>query len=151
MGRRLNGQFDSFKMKLRRLTRAVVRYTLAGGVFYAVFMLGAFTWSTSTTEAYMVKVPTESPVLERIGDCESGNGSKGSANHYEKNGQVLLRANKNGTIDIGKFQINSIWQKKATELGLELTKEADNRKFAEWMYANKGTGDWSASAKCWSR
>jgi len=60
-----------------------------------------------------------------------------------------MRANTNGTVDIGEYQVNGFyWGKKASELGLDLTKEADNKKMAEWIYANKGTGDWY-SQKCW--
>lgn len=149
MGRRINGQFDSFKMKAKRFFSSLFHWTLVGGMAYLIFMAGAFFYSTNTTEAVVKIVMIDSPVLERIADCESGNGTKGSASHYE-GGQVLMRANKNGTIDIGKYQVNEhYWGAKATALGLDLTKEADNKKMAEWIYANKGTTDWSASQKCW--
>ena len=84
------------------------------------------------------------PVLERIAKCESG------GSQYDKNGQVLLHWNKNGTIDIGKYAVNeTYWGAQATKLGFDLTVEADNRKMAVWIYYNKGTGDWSASHACW--
>jgi hypothetical protein len=43
------------------------------------------------------------------------------------------------------------WGAKASEFGLDLTKEADNTAMAEWIYANNGTSDWAASQKCWYR
>lgn len=144
--RQINGRFSSFKSSVKRIARRMAQLIGAGALFYVIFMLGAFTWSTSRTEAYTntIVVQAEAPVLERIAKCESGG-------HHFRNGQVVINPNKNGTVDVGLFQINSIWNKKATEMGLDLTKEADNRKFAEWMYANKGTGDWSASQACWKR
>lgn len=150
--RRINGRFDSFKSAVKRIVKRTAQLAGAGGAFYAIFMLGAFTWSTSTTEAYTntVIVQAEAPVLDRIADCESGSG-KGTATHYDKNGQVLLRGNKNGTVDVGKYQINSVWYAKATELKLDLTKEEDNKKMAEHIYANYGTEPWFASKKCWMR
>ena len=85
------------------------------------------------------------PVLDRIAFCESGN------KHLDKNGQVMLRGNTNKTVDVGVFQINSVWFSKATELGLDLTKEADNREFAKYLYTTRGTVDWIYSQKCWSK
>lgn len=152
-GRRVNGRFDSFKAQVRRIVRVAFIGAVTIGVLAAVFFIGAATYSTSTSsvEAAVVTKVAEAPVLDRIADCESGNGTPGSASHY-KNGQVVLRANTNGTVDIGKYQVNlTYWGKKATELGFDLTKEADNKKMAEWLYANKGTGDWSSSAHCWNK
>ena len=85
------------------------------------------------------------PVLDRIAVCESNN------KHFDKNGQVLMRGNSNKTVDVGIFQINSVWFSKATELGLDLTKEADNREFAKYLYTTRGTEDWVYSKKCWAK
>lgn len=150
MGRRINGRFDSAKS----FTKRIVRFTgwsalVLGSIVIAGKMLSTDT--VTVAQAEVVQLPVQAPVLDRIADCESGNGKPRSAMHY-KNGQVLLKANTNGTIDIGKYQVNlTYWGAKATELGLDLTKEADNKKMAEWIYANKGTGDWSASHQCWYR
>lgn len=95
------------------------------------------------------EVEIEAPVLDRIAGCESQGNRNSKGTHYDKNGQVLMRSNANRTVDLGKYQINTIWFAKATELGLDLTREDDNKKMAEWIYRNRGTGDWSASAKCW--
>jgi hypothetical protein len=97
------------------------------------------------------------PVMQRIMDCESGarlpNGRAipGSATHVNKNGQVIRTPNTNGTVDTGIAAINTVWDKKASELMLDLTKEEDNIKMALWIYANRGTGDWEASRSCWSK
>lgn len=83
-------------------------------------------------------------VMQRIAQCESGN------KHYKDNGQVVTNANTNGTVDIGRFQINEkVWGKKAGEMKLDLTKEEDNIAFAMWVYENFGTEDWYASRGCW--
>lgn len=91
------------------------------------------------------EVEVNAPVLERIATCESG------GKHLGKSGQVIIKTNTNGTVDIGKYQINSVWFKKATEMGLDLTKEKDNEAMAKYIYANRGTGDWSASSACWNK
>lgn len=146
-GRRVNGRFDSFKAKMKRL----FKLSLVGLAGYVLFMSGAFLYSTSSVvaEVNTVQLPVVAVVLERIADCESGNGTKGSATQLDRNGQVLMRPNANGTVDVGKYQINTVWFKKASELGFDLTREEGNKAMGEWIYLNKGTGDWSASAKCW--
>jgi len=75
-----------------------------------------YAYRTITVE---VPVETVAPVMERIAKCESGN------THY-RNGQVIFNANKGGSVDIGLYQINSIWNKKATEMKLDLTKPVQN-------------------------
>ena len=84
------------------------------------------------------------PVMERIAKCESGN------MHF-KNGQVIINVNSNGSYDSGRYQINSIWNKKATELGLNLMVEKDNEAMARWIYVNRGTEDWYSSKSCWQK
>ncbi len=116
---------------------------------------GILTFSLSTSKVTaqvpdIITVEAKTPIMDRIADCESGNGKPGSASQT-RNGQVLIAINTNGTYDQGKFQINSIWNKKAAELGFNLATEEGNTGFAKWMYQNKGTGDWASSQKCWSR
>ena len=89
--------------------------------------------------------PYITPVLERIAHCESSTGQFGPS------GQVVMRPNTNGTVDVGEYQINTVWFKKATELGFDVTTEDGNERMAIWIYENKGTGDWSASQACWSK
>lgn len=136
----------------------VFKYNLVVGIRKAVFV-GAFTGLVvGTALTYRELVPKVahaekevyikseelSPVMQRIAKCESG------GQHY-KNGQVIFNANTNGTVDIGYLQINSVWNKKATELGLDLTKEKDNKKFGQWLYENRGTEDWYSSKACWQK
>jgi hypothetical protein len=94
----------------------------------------------------IVEVPIEviPPVMERIAKCESG------SNHY-KNGQVLIRSNKDGSVDIGYYQINSVHNKQATLMGLDLTKEEDNKTFAMHLYKTIGTEPWYSSKACWNK
>lgn len=100
-----------------------------------------------TKEIEVVKeVTVKAKVLERIAQCESGN------SHYDKNGQVMLNGNKNGSSDIGKYQINTrIWGKKATEMGLNLAIESDNETFAQYLFNTYGSEPWIWSRPCWNR
>lgn len=150
------GRFATIKSRIKYAFKwLMVRTAIAGialAVLSGVYFYGmAEAANTQTVVNQIIESPKQNmaAVLARIADCESGNGKPKTATQYE-NGQVLMRANKNGTIDIGKWQINlTYWGKKATELGYDLTKETDNEKMATWIYENKGTSDWSASQKCW--
>ena len=130
-----------------RLLRKVTILAFIAGLVFGAFQLGT-NMSGSTTYAVqekIVEVPKKSPVLERIAHCESNN------MHFGKDGQVVYNANNNGSVDVGRYQINSVWNKKATELGLDITKEKDNEAMATWIYENRGTEDWYSSKKCWQR
>lgn len=140
------GRFVIYVLPLCVLSFAGASYLINSNVVYA----------TNEVVREVVK-EREAPVLDRIADCESGvrltNGTAkpGSATHYDKHGQVLMRGNTNGSIDVGKYQINSVWFAQASALKLDVTDEADNKTMAEWIYENKGTGDWYASQSCWKR
>ncbi len=113
----------------------------------------SFSLSTSKVIAQVPEVVTveaKTPIMDRIANCESGNGTAGSATQF-KNGQVLISLNTNGTYDQGKFQINSIHNKEASTLGFNLATEEGNTAYAKYLYANKGTVDWSSSAHCWMK
>ncbi len=120
----------------------VVAWMIVGSVAY---MQATHPKVVLADKEVIVEVKPEAPVLKRIAVCESNN------KHHDKNGQVLMRSNTNGTVDVGRYQINSVWFKKASELKLDVTKEGDNQKMAEWIYENRGTGDWYASKDCWSK
>jgi hypothetical protein len=98
-------------------------------------------------EAQVIKeVKGKTPVMDRIAKCESGN------SHIDpKTGQVYMVANTNKTVDVGKYMINSVWHKKAKELGFDITKEVDNEKMAYWIYENMGTEAWVYSKHCWNK
>jgi hypothetical protein len=133
-----------FKYKVRRFTRKILIVTSFGLALTGSYALGAFVKTTKVTQAE-TSMKSDAPVLERIAQCESG------GSQYDKTGQITLHANSDGTIDVGKYQVNSKWFKKATSFGYDLTKSDDNRKMAEWIYANRGTGDWQSSARCWQK
>ena len=86
------------------------------------------------------------PILERVAKCES-NGQQ-----FDKNGKLMKHVNVDGTVDYGKFMINDYhWEAKAVAMGWNIYEEKGNTEMAKWLYANRGTQDWSASFKCWSK
>lgn len=153
MGRRVNGRYDSFRARLHRAVAWTKRVAIVALVLAGAYGLGAVTNSTHTVIAKhnTITEQLQSPVLDRIADCESGDGTKGSATHMYK-GQVITNGNKNGSVDIGKYQINlDVWGDKATSLGFDLATEEGNTAMAQWIYLNRGTGDWYSSQKCWKK
>ncbi len=75
-----------------------------------------------------------------ITDCE-GQAYKRIGNNH----------NKNGTIDIGYFQVNSIHLQEAQGMGLNLYNDRENIIYGIWLMSIHGTRDWRASQRCWSR
>lgn len=141
-------RWQVFKFKVSRFIRKCVLFTGGMATIYLSFWAGGifFPSVTYAVSEKIVEVPIQAPVLDRIAKCES----KGS--HLGLNGQVVMNGNTNGSVDIGLFQINEkVWGKKATEMGLDLTKEADNKKFAQYLYENFGTEPWNSSRHCWQR
>jgi len=139
------GRFSSFKKGLKNFAKKVLFYFMvAVGISIATLFGGYYLGSTTTYQNVIAenKIP---PILVKIAKCESNN------LHYGKSGQVILSANTNDTVDVGRYQINSVWFKKATELGLDVTKEQDNEKMAVWIYENRGTEDWYSSKNCWQK
>lgn len=135
-----SGRFSSFKKKTYWFFKRV--FIGMGIVLTAVTLYIYGGLNNPIVKAELIEA--ETPILDRIAKCEAPGG------HW-KNGQVVINLNNNGTYDQGKFQINSIWNKKATELGYNLAVEEDNEAFAKWIYANRGTQDWYSSAKCWMK
>ena len=128
---------------LRRTTMVAIFAVWAYASGFVWNKVNPVTVYAEKTVVQVVTATTTAPVLERIAKCESGG-------NQMKNGQVQINVNKNGSVDIGKYMINlTIWGKTATKMGYDLTKQSDNESFAEWLYLNKGTGDWSASQSCW--
>lgn len=144
-------RFQVLRYKFNKLMEKVVLASFILGMIYGAFQVGKYTTESKVTHANIevekiIEVESKKipPVLQRIAKCESGN------THFDSNGQVLMRSNTNRTVDVGRYQLNSVWFKKATELGLDITKEKDNEKMAVWIYENRGTGDWYSSANCWN-
>lgn len=94
----------------------------------------------------VVEVPIKEvpPVMKRIAKCESSTG------HY-KNGKVVISVNKNGTSDIGKYQINTIHLPMVASLKLNVLDEKDNEAIAMYIYENVGTEPWYSSKQCWNK
>ena len=139
--------FKVFKWKLGRCVRnvsilALFAVTGYGSARVYNYMHPVTVYAEKVVE---VTVVAKAPVLDRIAICESGN------KHIDKTGQVLMKTNDNKSVDVGVMQINSIWFKKASEMKLDLTKESDNRAFAQYLYANYGTEPWVWSKGCWNK
>lgn len=135
---------------------------IIAGVIVVAYLAGSY-FSKETIyqfeEVEVIKeVEKKAPVLDRIADCESGKRDKtgraipGSASHYDTNGQVKFYGNKNTSVDIGKYMINNkIWGSKASEMGYNLTDEAQNTLFAEWLFRNYGSSPWDLTKSCWNK
>ena len=82
-----------------------------------------------------------SEILEQIAYCES------RGQHYDENGDVLK--GEKVPEDTGKWQINTRYHGvNALKKGLDITKEEDNKAYAEYLYDTQGTKPWRASSKC---
>ena len=132
-------------------TKKWYKRTLLVGALVSVigwaYVFGTWTTMAQADSKVIYVNSTSTPaVLQRIERCES------SGSQVNKSGQVLINVNTNGTVDLGAYQINSVWFAQATKLGYDLTKKADNEAFAVWLYENHGTQPWeSSSGKCWSK
>lgn len=90
-------------------------------------------------------------VMQRIAGCESEGSRNAKGKQFNADGSIVTHVNADGTTDVGKYQIN---MQKAhivnmARLGLNPFTEEGNEAYAKWLYENKGTGDWLASANCW--
>src|SRR3990167_4441948 len=97
------GRFTSFKRNVfwfcKRVFWGMSISLIAMGLYVAGQTNSSITSITQVVNAES-KIP---PVLQRIAKCES------SDTHYGKSGQVLLSANTNDTVDVGRYQVNSVW------------------------------------------
>lgn len=133
-------KWQVFKYKFAKFMRKLSFVLLAVLALYIAVQIGRHFYAVEK----IVEKEIDYPVLARIAKCESG------GRQFGPDGQVVLNGNTNGSVDIGKYQINTrLWGKKATELGYNLANEADNEAFAKYLYTTKGTEVWSASKKCW--
>jgi hypothetical protein len=139
-------RWELFKYRFAKFMRYAVGITIWALVI-AFITLMVVDNKTVVQQVIVERKPVdvEYPVLDRIAQCESGN------RHYGETGQVLVMGNTNKTVDVGRFQINTVWFKKATELGLNVFDEKDNRLMAEYIYKNFGTEAWVYSKHCWNK
>lgn len=126
-------------------------YLFAIGTAVFMCIMGAAAALSTTTVTYaegkttVIELKPATPIMDRISSCESGD------SQMNKHGQLLIHVNANGTYDIGKYQINSIHEAEATKLGYDLSTEDGNEAYAKFLYANRGTGHWYSSQKCWAK
>jgi hypothetical protein len=144
--------FQVLRYRFNKFMEKAVAIAIIVGMIYGGFKVGQMTTEASVSHANVeiikevpVEIATKAPIMEKIAHCESG------GKHYGKSGQVIFNANTNGSVDVGKYQINTVWFAKATEMGLDVTKEEDNEAMARWIYENRGTEDWYSSKSCWQK
>ena len=155
MGKRLKDMYPHatkwqvFKYRIYKFFMQILTWTIVAGVLYGTFSLGRYLYPATiiTTTPVIQEVDKPAAVLARIAQCESHN-----SQYDKKTGQVLLNGNKNGSVDIGKFQINDqIWGAQATSLHYNLMVEADNVAFANYLYHTYGTEPWVWTKPCWNK
>jgi hypothetical protein len=74
-----------------------------------------------------------------------------SRTHYRQEGTLVENVNRTGTIDFGKFQINSAWEAKAASMDYNIYLPEGKEAFASWLYDTRGPDDWYSSKHCWSK
>ncbi|MDO8471263.1 MAG: hypothetical protein Q7S49_01500 [bacterium] len=96
-----------------------------------------------------LKSPSSSSGLpfEVVGPIIAGCESRGL--QFNPDGSVVTNKNRNGTIDRGKWQINSSHDAEVKRLNIDIMTEEGNEKFARILYAKNELQDWEASRHCW--
>ena len=59
--------------------------------------------------------------------------------------------NKNGTIDRGLLQVNSIHTKRAKDMGFDLNMPSESLEFGVWLMSKEGLRPWNSSKHCWKK
>lgn len=142
------GAWRKFKYVMKKGIRVAVICTFLAGATTGVFTAGKASTDPITVLAHkevIVEVKGKSPVMDRIAKCESG------GKHFNDKGKVIYNYNTNGSIDVGKYQINTVHLPLAGTLGLDINKEKDNEEMAYYLYENKGTEPWYSSKSCWNK
>jgi hypothetical protein len=142
----LNSNTEVFIYKLKNLALRVGFIAFAS---YTVFTMGQSLPSSKhiayaeSNQQVTVIDKTLPPILQKICHAESPTG------HNKPNGTIAHYVNTNKTIDIGKCQINSIWEAKAVELGYNIYTEQGNEDMALWIFNNYGSEPWFSSKTKW--
>ena len=79
-------------------------------------------------------------IMKRIAECESG------FRQYDSKGQTLIGQE---TKDIGLFQINPKWLKKAGYFQMDIYRTKDNVRMAKIIKDIQGLNAWEMSFNCW--
>jgi len=89
------------------------------------------------------------PSLKKVCSCESTGRPDKEPQHYENDG-VTVRYGRINPLDKGLCQINLFYHEEtATKMGLDLLKEEDNIKYANYLYEKEGLTPWRYSSSCW--
>ena len=101
-------------------------------------------------ESAYTKIAQLRPELVPICACESTGNMNEKPTHFNPDGSV--KRGKINPLDIGICQINLRWNgDTAARMGMDLFKESDNIRFANWLYGQKGSAPWNWSKSCWSK
>lgn len=96
-------------------------------------------------------VPTDT-LLQVIADCESGDKGKwGTGRQKDEKGNLIIGPkNSDGSVDRGKWQINSKHDPDIAKRQIDITTEEGNRQYAViLMQKNPDLSDWDSSRHCW--
>lgn len=149
------GTFTSLKSRIKYafrwfMIRTGIAVAATGllfiGYFYANITAPDLVAINTTQMAAPVAVKDIAPILKKICMAES------NCTQFRKDGLPVMHANTNGSVDLGKYQINSAaWGTKAKELGYDLLTEKGNEAMATWILENRGTEDWYSSKVSWKK
>lgn len=143
------GRFTSFKTKVKFAVRWFVIRAAIAVIATALLGMGyAYSQFESAHTLVAVNVPVTqaevAPILQKICMAESG------CKQFDVSGLPVMHANTNGSVDIGKYQINNkIWGAKAKELNMDILTESGQDSLARWILLNRGSTAWNSSAKGW--
>ncbi len=155
MGKRLKDMYpyatprEMFKYRMYKLKNLLLRIGFIAFAGYTIFTMGQSIPSSKhvayaeSNQQVTVINKTLPPILQKICTAESPTG------HNKPNGTITTYVNTNRTIDIGKCQINSIWEAKAVELGFNIYTEEGNEAMALWIFENYGSEPWYSSKHKW--
>lgn len=142
----------------RSIVWAIVIGSIIGGISWAITLENETVYHYPQVKAEKIEEKVEPKIevetlrkeLVKICTCESGQGT-GKPQQYNILTGEVLRGVKNPK-DIGMCQINLFWNgAEAEKMGLDLFKESDNIKFANYLYTKQGAEPWNWSKGCWGK
>lgn len=154
-------RFQVFLYKVKKFLFRTFIWSIIIAIGYGIFMAGRYVNPAVvyTKQEVIKEVNAKAPILEKIAQAESHKSHyctaelvKASMCRKSEIGQVLARSNsdKYKSIDVGYYQINLYyWGDKATEKGLDLFNEEDNKAMGEWIFQNYGSEPWNSSGRNW--
>lgn len=129
--------------------RRFIVWTVVIGI---IIIAWAMTLENETTYVFPESKKIEKVALRKelipICACESVGRKDGIPTQFKKDGSLLVGIK--NPHDMGMCQINVMaHEKELITLGLDVTKESDNIKFANWLYEREGDRPWNPSKPCW--